>query len=295
MRGAGSTRARSRSSGRSSARNGRASSNSPQGRLDQTHLAVTYLRHPYRNPILGWPEDIARIDVDDHHELFTRRTTGPTGRSWSWSATSSPSLALDRVCQPFRGRRRAVPAVSRRPRDRRAASRSGRRDFALSEPESAGAVLLGWRTVPRGHRDAPTLDVLADLLCCGRRSRLWQSLVETDKTATWIEAAPRRCSAADSFSSSSRRLRARIRPPSSERIAAELHGLREAGPSADELDRVRRRLKAAWRWEQEDLTSLAAGLGTAALWDDWRTWQAEHRAALTVEAARDPPRLSPRT
>ena len=34
--------------------------NSPQGRLDQTHLALTYLRHPYRNPILGWPEDIAR-------------------------------------------------------------------------------------------------------------------------------------------------------------------------------------------------------------------------------------------
>ena len=39
--------------------------NSPQGRLDQTHLALTYLRHPYRNPILGWPDDIARIGVDD--------------------------------------------------------------------------------------------------------------------------------------------------------------------------------------------------------------------------------------
>src|SRR3954452_23110309 len=25
--------------------------NSPQGRLEQTHLAVSYLRHPYRNPI----------------------------------------------------------------------------------------------------------------------------------------------------------------------------------------------------------------------------------------------------
>ncbi len=39
--------------------------NSPQGRLDQNHLAVAYLRHPYRNPILGWPDDIARIGAED--------------------------------------------------------------------------------------------------------------------------------------------------------------------------------------------------------------------------------------
>ena len=44
--------------------------NSPQGRLDQTHLAVTYLRHPYRNPILGWPDDIARIGVDDFERFY---------------------------------------------------------------------------------------------------------------------------------------------------------------------------------------------------------------------------------
>jgi zinc protease len=47
---------------------------------------------------------------------------------------------------------------------------------------------------------------------------------------------------------------------------------------------VRRRLEAAWRWEQEDWTGLAAGLGGAALWDDWRSWPAEHQAALAVDA-----------
>ena len=43
---------------------------SPQARLDQTHLAVTYLRHPYRNPILGWPEDNARIGPDDLRAFY---------------------------------------------------------------------------------------------------------------------------------------------------------------------------------------------------------------------------------
>ena len=38
---------------------------SPMGRLDQTHLAMSYLVHPYRNPILGWPEDVRRIQEAD--------------------------------------------------------------------------------------------------------------------------------------------------------------------------------------------------------------------------------------
>ena len=60
-RGDRSTRARSRPSGTSSSRSAPATSTRPLGRLDQTHLAVAYLRHPYRNPILGWPDDLARI------------------------------------------------------------------------------------------------------------------------------------------------------------------------------------------------------------------------------------------
>ena len=38
---------------------------SPFSRLDHQHLVTSYVRHPYRNPILGWPDDLERIDVDD--------------------------------------------------------------------------------------------------------------------------------------------------------------------------------------------------------------------------------------
>jgi zinc protease len=63
-----------------------------------------------------------------------------------------------------------------------------------------------------------------------------------------------------------------------------LDALADAGPAPEELARSRNRLEAAWRWEQEDLAGLAAGLGNVALWDDWRAWQAEHRAALAITA-----------
>src|SRR5690606_32627456 len=38
---------------------------SPAGRLDQDHLALSYLVHPYRNPILGWPEDLQNLSSGD--------------------------------------------------------------------------------------------------------------------------------------------------------------------------------------------------------------------------------------
>src|SRR4029077_3143024 len=69
------------------------------------------------------------------------------------------------------------------------------------------------------------------------------------------------------------------------RIGDELLRLADSGPRPKELERARRRIEATWRWELEDLSSLASGLGTAALWDDWRSWQAEHWAAMAAHAA----------
>jgi zinc protease len=257
--------------------------NSPQGRLDQTHLAVTYLRHPYRNPILGWPDDIARIKVDDL-KIFYESHYRPDGAVLVVVGDVEPDAAIDRISSHFAG----VPAgKAPAPRPKIVEPRqTGRRAFALTEADSAPRALLGWRTVPRGHRDAPALDVLADLLCSGRRARLWRSLVETEKTATWIEASHNTARRAGQFFIQLEAASGADPAAIEARVLAELLALGQAGPSPAELARSKRRLQAAWRWEQEDLASLAAGLGTAGLWGDWRAWHGEHRAALAVSAAR---------
>ena len=101
-RRASSTRARSRSSGTVIGEERARELNSPQGRLDQTHLAVTYLRHPYRNPILGWPDDIARISVDDL-TTFYREHYRPDGAVLVVVGDVDPEPALDRIAEPLRG------------------------------------------------------------------------------------------------------------------------------------------------------------------------------------------------
>jgi zinc protease len=253
--------------------------NTSLGRLEQTHLAVSFLRHPYRNPIVGWPEDLARIDAQALRTFYAAHYR-PDGAILVVVGDVEPQAALDLVARHFEGVP-VGPAAIKRPVFAEP-DQTGRRDFALSEPESGARGLLGWRAVPRCHRDSPALEVLADLLCCGRRSRLWHSLVETAKTAIWVDSGYHAACRAGQFFIQLEAASG-VDPAAIERqIADELRSLAEAGPLPDELARASRRLHSAWRWEQEDLASLASGLGTAALWGDWRAWQAEHRAALTV-------------
>jgi zinc protease len=255
---------------------------SAPARLDQTHTTVTYLRHPYRNPILGWPDDIARISVDDLLAFYHAHYR-PDGAVLVVVGDVEPKRALDAVSRHFA----KVPGgKGARPRPSVVEpAQNGRRYFELSEPESSPRGLFGWRTVARGHADAPALDVVADLLSSGRRARLWRSLIDTEQSCTWVEAAHAVSQRGGQFFIQLEAVSDDGFAAIERRLAAELLRLSESGPSVQDLARSRRRLVAAWRWEQEDLTSLAAGLGNAAVWNDWRLWPSEHQAALSVSAA----------
>jgi zinc protease len=254
---------------------------SPFGRLDQAHLLHSYTRHPYRNPILGWPDDLERIELDDLSGFY-RAHYRPDGAVLVVVGDVDPARALDRIERHFAGLPRGVmvrgePVVDE-PRQ------TGRRAFELIEPESIARGLLGWHTVPMGHRDVAALDVLADLLTCGRRSRLWDRLVERGRMATWVDASQE-----DARRAGQLLIQVETTPGADpqaieDEILDAIEELADDGPTPEELSRSRNRLEAAWRWEQGDVGGLAGGLGDVALWGDWTAWQNLHRASLAVDA-----------
>lgn len=256
---------------------------SPLSRLDQTHLTMTYLAHPYRNPILGWPDDLLSIGSEDLID-FHARHYHPDGAVFVVVGATPGEKTLDEIERAFRKIRARPKKFVERRRVSPEPPQNGRRDFTLWEADSLSRGLYGWSAAPRRHPDGPALDVLSDLLSCGRRSRLWRRLVEESRLATWVEAAQDASRHAGQFLIQVEAARG-IDP---RRIEDEIRGVLDAiasqGPSEAELARSRRRLEAAWRWEQEDLAGLASGLGQVALWDDWRAWQNEHKAALAVDA-----------
>ena len=255
---------------------------SPLSRLDSAHLLHSYVRHPYRNPILGWPEDLDSIEVGDL-KRFYRQHYRTDGAVLVIVGDVDPARALDAAetwFGPIAGSNQitAEPTTIVEPRQ------TGRRDFALLEGESIPRGLFGWHSVPLGHPDGPALDVLSDLLTCGRRSRLWEALVETQKLATWIDTGQEGAKRAGQFLLQVEAMPG-VDPAKLDRVILEtLTRLADDGPKPAELERSRHRLEAAWRWEQEDLAGLAAGLGHFALQGDWRRWQTDHQAAIAITA-----------
>jgi len=256
---------------------------SPAGRLDERFLLACYEHHPYRNPILGWPPDLDRLSA---HQLkaFYDRHYRPEGAVIILAGDLDPERALDEVEDHFGALKPAEPGPFRPLIPEAEPTQRARRAVELFEAEAIPRGLFGWHTVTRSASDVPPLGVLADLLCSGRRSRLWEALVERHRLAThvdadhdasrWagqfviqVEAAPR---------SDPKRIEAVIR--------AELDRLARDGPRPEELERSRRRLEAAWRWRRDDLPGLSAGLGLSGLWGRWTDWPANHRAALGVTA-----------
>lgn len=254
---------------------------SPLGRLDQAHRAVSFLVHPYRNPILGWAEDVRRLTAGDLHRFY-RTHYRTDGAVLVVVGAIDPDAVLDTVESHFGALPRG--ACDRPPPPSPEPVQSGRREVRLEGIDTITRGLMGFQSVPLGHPDGPALDVLSDLLTCGRRSRLWSRLVDQLRLATWVDAAQDSSQRAGQFLVQVEAVSG-VEPQRLEEVIREsLQELAADGPTAEELARSRAKLEAAWRWEQEDLAGLAAGLGHVALWQDWRNWQAEHRDALRVSA-----------
>ena len=207
----------------------------------------------------------------------TAGTTGPTARCWSssatWTRTGRWTGSRRSSADIPPGRR---PAPGRRPPSR--ASRAGATSRWSSPTAWRGACWAGapcraaTPTSPRST-SSPTSSPAAG----GRGSG--SALVETTGLATWVEAAHATAQRGGQLLIQLEADPAASRAAIERCIRDELRRLADAGPTPDELARSRCRLEAAWRWERDDLAALASGLGHAALWGDWRTWPAEHRAA----------------
>ena len=250
-------------------------------RLDQVLLTVAYLRHPYRNPIVGWPDDFARIDVGDIEDFYQTHYR-PDGAVLTIAGRIDASEVFDAVEESFgrvpRGRRRRPEVGCAEP------PQVGRREFTLAESDTVARAQFAWHTPPSGHADIAALDVLADLLSIGRRSRLWRRLVEFDKTAAWVDSLQQDSRRAGQFLIQVESSRS-VDPYRVEGVVLdEIDDMASDGPSEAELMRVRRHLEASRRTDFEDLPTVAAGLGSAAVFGKSSDWLEHHERMMRVDA-----------
>jgi zinc protease len=157
---------------------------SPWGLLLQEMEATAYKVHPYRNPIVGWLQDVERATVEQQ-QTYYRKYYQPNNATLVIAGDFDTDRVLSNVTRAFS----PIPAGPAAP------------PMLLKEPPQRGErrLVVRWHSkVPRlaiayhapeiAQKDSYALQVLAVILAEGKASRLYQRMVEHEQSVNFVSA-----------------------------------------------------------------------------------------------------------
>ena len=230
---------------------------SPWGLLLQELEATAYKIHPYRNPIVGWLQDVEQATVESQ-QAYYQRYYHPNNATLVVIGDFNTADILKKIDRAF-GSIPAGPQPSQ---------------MLLREPAQRGErrLVVRWRSkIPRlatayhvpeiAHPDTYALQVLAVVLAEGKASRLYQRMVEREQTVTFISAEFGEAKDPTLF-----HIRAEARGDHSideieVSVDNELASIVERGVSAHELDRAKHQIEAHFILSRERTLDQAILLG----------------------------------
>ena len=154
--------------------------NNPDARLTEQIMAALYLNHPYGRPVIGWRQEIEKLDREDAL-AFYRRFYAPNNaiagdRRRRRRQGSPPDGGADLSAQSRRS-----PRLPRSASARRSRCPTAPRTVTLSDPRVEQTSVRRYYLVPSATTaaagESPALDVLAQLMGGGSNSYLYRALV----------------------------------------------------------------------------------------------------------------------
>jgi zinc protease len=266
--------------------------NEPASLLAEQLRAALFLHHPYRNPTIGWPNEIGRLGTDDAMAYY-RRWYAPNNAILV-IAGDVDSAEVRRLSEQFFG---PIPPQSLPARRR--VEEPPHHAAARLEMKSARAAQPQWNRsyLAPSYRAGETpqaypLQVLAEILGGGPGSRLYKTLV-LDRGLALSAGAHYSPSAIDLTVFG---LHATPKPGVSvaeleAAIEGELRRLVRDGAEADEVRRAKERMQAASIYARDSVSGpaniIGAGLAIGQSLDEVEAWpdRIGSVTVLEVEAA----------
>jgi zinc protease len=153
--------------------------NNPDARLTEQIMAALYLNHPYGRPVIGWRQEIEKLDREDAL-AFYRRFYAPNNATLVIAGDVDAKDVRSMVERTF-GEVAAQPAIlaeRRRPQEPEPAAA---RTVTLSDARVEQPAMRRYYLVPSAATaapgESPALDVLAQLMGGGSNSYLYRALV----------------------------------------------------------------------------------------------------------------------
>jgi zinc protease len=157
-----------------------AAHDAPGGRLDEEVDAAGYVLHPYHHPVIGWQqevEEVARSTVIGFYDRYYMPNNATMVVVGDVKAADVVAAAAEAFADVKPGPV-PPPVVEIEPVQR------GEKRLVLVEDIDTPRVMVAWHTCRVGDDDDAVLDVASSILGGSKSSRLYQRLVEKDRTCT---------------------------------------------------------------------------------------------------------------
>jgi zinc protease len=234
----------------------------PQSVLFERMMAVALTAHPYRNPVVGWMNDLENLSIDDTHRFYQ-----------NWYAPNNATVVVVgdvvpgevfALAEKYFGAipRKALPP--RKPQEE--PPQLGVKRLTVKVPAEQPQVLMAYRvprlTKPAEEWEPYALDMLESVLSGNPAARLPQQLVKTDRLAASAGASYEGVGRGPGFFYLSG-------TPVNGRTAAEMEqGLRREvqrvvndGVTQEELERVKAQAIAAQVYQRDSMFFQARQIG----------------------------------
>jgi zinc protease len=255
----------------------------PGAVAQETLHEVMFDRHRIRRWRIGHEDHLARLTRDDVLGYYRSRYV-PERTIVAITGDIEIEQALELARRKYAGWPRRPGAVDPSPEEpprHEVRARTLRGDVTQAE------LVVGWRTVPALHHDAPALDLAAAVLGSGRGSLLYRALRESG-IVTSVSAHNYSPTELGVFS-----INADLSPDNLalavERIAECVARLSLVGPDTEELMRARTLLLARWAKRLEAMEGKASAIAAAEALEDVSFLDREYAALerLGPEAVRE--------
>src|SRR5271169_1503988 len=267
--------------------------NNPEARLTEQIMAALYLNHPYGRPVIGWHQEIEKLDREDAL-AFYRRFYAPNNATLVIAGDIDAGEVrpmAERTFGPI-AVQPAIPAQRLRPQEPEPAAP---RTVTLSDPRVEQPSLRRYYLVPSAATaaagESPALDVLAQLMGGGSNSYLYRRLVVDRPLAVAAGASYQGTSLDATQFAISAAPRSGVEFAQIEQVIDEvIADIAQNGVRAEDLERVKTQLIAEAIYAQDNQATLArwygGALSTGLSIEDIRSWP-ERIRAVTAEQVRE--------
>jgi zinc protease len=262
--------------------------NNPDARLSEQIMAALYLNHPYGRPVIGWRQEIEKLDREDAL-AFYKRFYAPNNATLVIAGDVELNDVRPMVERTFGqiAPQPAIPAHRMRPQEPVPAAP---RTVTLSDPRVEQTGLRRYYLVPSATTaaagESPALDVLAQLMGGGSNSYLYRALVIDRPLAISAGASYQGTSLDDTQFTISVSPKPGVEFAGIEQaIDRVIADVAQNAVRAEDLERVKTQLIAEAIYAQDNQATLArwygAALTTGLSIDDVRSWPDRIRAVTS--------------